>query len=311
MGIFVRMRQIGIILLKGILRLLGLLPLKVHYALSGFLTFLASDVLHYRRQVVDINLARSFPDKEYGELKQIRKQFYRHFGEVLAEAVWFGGCLDYRRLQKQRIAVIDNPEEFTRLYNVSPSVIILTSHTGNWELTGGLTFYSYDKAVPEFNERNVKVVYRRLSSKVWDKVMNDNRIAPLTDKAHFDGYLESSEVLRYAISHKDEKNFYIMITDQYPYEIASGMKVNDFMHQKTVSIGGGAHLAHKYGYSVVYLGMRSESRGHYSIHLETVCEDARTMSVREIMDRYYELLQRDIEAQPWNYLWTHKRWKKI
>lgn len=305
------MRQIGIILLKGILRLLGFLPLKVHYAVSGFLAFLASDLLHYRRDVVNVNLARSFPDKEYGELKQIRKKFYKHFGEILAEAVWFGGCTDYHRLQKQRIAVIENPEELARLYHLSPSVMILTAHCGNWELSGGLTFYSYEKKVPEFNENNVKVVYRRLSSKVWDKVMNDNRIAPLEDREHYDGYLESADVLRYAIRHKDEKIFYIMITDQYPYEMSAGIEVNDFMHQKTLSMGGGAHLANKYGYSVVYLGMKNESRGHYSIRLETICEDGRTMSTREIMDKYYELLQRDIEAQPWNYLWTHKRWKRI
>ena len=28
------------------------------------------------------------------------------------------------------------------------------------------------------------------------------------------------------------------------------------------------------------------------------------------MKLYYKHLEEDIQAQPWNYLWTHKRWRK-
>ena len=31
--------------------------------------------------------------------------------------------------------------------------------------------------------------------------------------------------------------------------------------------------------------------------------------VQAIMEKYYTLLEEDINAQPWNYLWSHKRWK--
>ena len=33
------------------------------------------------------------------------------------------------------------------------------------------------------------------------------------------------------------------------------------------------------------------------------------MTAQDVMKTYYQLLQEDIEAVPWNYLWTHKRWK--
>ena len=39
--------------------------------------------------------------------------------------------------------------------------------------------------------------------------------------------------------------------------------------------------------------------------------DASQMTPGEGMDRDYSLLQKDIEAQPWNYLWSHKRWKNL
>jgi lauroyl/myristoyl acyltransferase len=33
------------------------------------------------------------------------------------------------------------------------------------------------------------------------------------------------------------------------------------------------------------------------------------MSPEAVMNEYYKLLQRELEEEPWNYLWSHKRWK--
>ena len=104
------MRKIGTWLIKALLRLLGLLPLRVHYALGRVVAWLAEDVFHYRRDVVIHNLTKCFPDKNVWDLKPIRKDFYRHFGDLVAEAVWFGGCRNAERLHRQRLVEVENPE---------------------------------------------------------------------------------------------------------------------------------------------------------------------------------------------------------
>ena len=43
----------------------------------------------------------------------------------------------------------------------------------------------------------------------------------------------------------------------------------------------------------------------------SIARDASELAPGEVMDRYYALLQKDIEAQPSNYLWSHKRWKNL
>jgi KDO2-lipid IV(A) lauroyltransferase len=86
------------------------------------------------------------------------------------------------------------------------------------------------------------------------------------------------------------------------------MKVR-FMNQDCTTMKAAADLAIKTGMSVCFLSMQQERRGLYKLNYITICDDASTMSSQQIMDRYYELLQKDIEAQPWNYLWTHRRWK--
>ncbi len=144
---------------------------------------------------------------------------------------------------------------------------------------------------------------------MWDKILHANRIAALRDKKNYRGYLESREVMRYVFEHKDEKIMYNFITDQHPYfKTKDPMKVK-FMHQECSTMKGAADLAHKLGMSVCFLSMQQERRGLYKLNYITICDDASSMSPEQIMNRYYEFLQKDIEAQPWNYLWTHRRWK--
>ena len=303
------MKKIGKYLIKGILAILGALPLKVHHANARFLAWLAGSAIGYRRDDVMTNLARSFPDLTYTELRALKKKFYRHFADLVAEAVWFGGCRNPERLRKARIMEVVNPEEVARLYELAPSMMVLYSHCGNWELYGGIEHYNYKGGPWPVREDNFCVVYRRMKSKVWDEIMRDNRFAPLKDRGSYEGYLESKDVIRYAMRHRGEKKIYNMNTDQRPYFTSNGekyMKV-PFLNRVVETMSGGAAIAHKMGMSVSFLRMDVKSRGHYALEYVTICDDASKMSVEEIMNRYYALLEEEIKSQPENYLWTHRR----
>lgn len=305
------MHKLGVFLLKVPLRLLGLLPLRVHYALGRFVAWLAEDVVRYRRDVVMHNLTKAFPEKNVWDLKPIRKAFYQHFGELVAEAVWFGGCRNAKRLRRARLVEVENPEVAARLFEAAPSMVVMYSHCGNWELYGGIESYNYSDRPLPFNEQNFCVVYRELSSRAWDDVMRDNRFAPLKDRKHFPGYIETKDLIRYAYSHRDEKKIYNVNTDQRPYfESPANMDV-DFFGQQVQTMTGAAALARKLGMSVAYLSMRRERRGHYVMRYEPICEDASKLGVAEIMQQYYRLVEADIRQQPENYLWTHQRFARM
>ena len=305
------MRKIGTWLIKGVLRLLGFLPLRVHYALGRFVSWLAEDVLHYRRDVVIHNLTKCFPDKNVWDLKPIRKGFYRHFGELIAETVWFGGCRNAERLRRERLVEVENPEVAARLFEAAPSLVVMYSHCGNWELYGGIESYNYSDTPLPFNEQNFCVVYLRQSSEMWDEILRDNRFAPLKDREHFPGYIESRDLIRYAFSHRDEKKVYNINTDQRPYFSSTGNLEVDFLGQRVQTMTGAAAMARKLGFAVAYLTMRPDRRGHYLMRYTPICEDASKMSVQEIMQQYYTLLEKDIREQPENYLWTHQRFARI
>lgn len=302
------MKSVGKYLMKALMWLVSKLPLRVHYFNSAFLSWLARDVVKYRKQVVRDNLRESFPDKSEEEIDNLVRQFYDHFADILVEAFWFGGCRNPERLRKARIMEIVNPEVLANLYETSPSVMTLYTHCGNWELYGGIENYNYTDVKMPITEDNFCVVYKEMSSKMWDEIMRDNRFAPLKDRKGFPGYIESKNLVRYAFTHRDEKKFYNVNTDQRPYYTGSDAISVNFMHRECRTMSAAAAIARKFGMSVVFLKMSSASRGHYLLEYIPICQNAKEMSVEDIMRKYYELLEEEINGQPWNYLWSHRRW---
>jgi len=304
------MKTLAKYFLRGIMLLFGILPLKVHHFNARIIAWLLRSVARYRVDDVMINLSRSFPDKSYSELKTIRNDFYLHLADVFVEALWFG-ARNVGQLHRSGIVRIKNPEEAARLLKDSPGVICLNTHCGNFELFGGICAYDYTFDSPVLNESNFCISYLAQPGEVWNSVLEANRKAPVVDKKNYDGYLESRELLRFILRHENERRFFSVITDQRPYFYSPSFMHVNFMHQDCVSMYAGAAIACKRSFAVCYCKMTVEGRGKYALEYIPICDDASTMDKEIIMKRYYELLEEQLNEQPFNYLWTHRRWLKI
>lgn len=302
------MKSFAVSLIRGLMVLLSKLPLKFHYFMGDILAWLAVNVMHYRSGVVWKNLSRSFPQLKYRELKKIYRNFYRHFGEIFAEAIWFGGS-SYERLRKNGIVTVMNPEEISEMYDSAPSMTVLSTHCGNWELMGG--FLGYRTATGGkicFEEKDITVVYKKLKNHVFDRVFALNRIAPLVDVGT-ECEVESSSILRYSIQHRNEKRVYIYPTDQAPYYKSGPHPIGKFMHQDTMAMLGSVGVACRLSHSVMYMKMKQVERGRYEMTLIPICRNASESTPEEIMRKYYDLLEEEINETPHNWLWSHNRWK--
>lgn len=302
------MKKIIVNIVRAVMVTLSKLPLKFHYFMGDVAAWLAKNILRYRSDVVWVNISRSFPERKYKDLKKIYGDFYRHLGEIFAETVWFGGS-SYKRLHRSGINIITNPEEINDIYLSTPSMTVLSTHCGNWELMGGFLGYRTAGDVKAaIREEEITVVYKKLSSEVSDEVFKRNRISPL-EEVGTECEVESSNILRYAIKHKDERRVYIYPTDQAPYYGAGKHPIGEFMHQPTNAMLGSVGVACRFAHSVMYMKMRRVERGRYETTLIPICRDASQLTPEEIMRKYYDLLQDEINETPHNWLWTHKRWK--
>ena len=302
------MTDLWVKIVRGLLVMLSMLPLKFHYFIGDIMSFILKNIARYRSDVVLINLSRSFPDKKYGEIMEIYDEYYRHLGEMAAEAIWFSGS-SYERLNKNGIVTVTNPEEFSAMFESAPSLTVLSTHCGNWELLGGLLGYRTSTGEKiRISEKAISVVYKKMSSKVSDRVFALNRIAPLTEVGT-ECEVESRQVLRYSIKHKDERRLYIYPTDQAPYYRAADYPIGEFMCQPTNAMMGSVGVACKLSHAVMYMKMKRVCRGRYEMTLIPICQDASVYTPEELMRKYYDLLEEEIRETPSNWLWSHKRWK--
>ena len=301
--------SLGASLAKAFMYLHGLLPLKYHYFWARIIAWLLRSVLRYRTDIVAMNLSRCFPEMKYDQLRDTLSRFYGHFARITTEMIWFGACRGEKgraRIRKSHIVELTNPGELNRLMAESGQVMLLQAHTGNWELIGGIAQYSYTAPL-SVHADNVTVAYHGIASSAWGEVMAWNRTAPVCD-LDFQGYVHTDSILRYVLAHRGEPRCYFMITDQYPY-VGNGSMDVEFMHQPTRSMTAATALACKLDMAVGYLHFREKAEGAYTLTVETLCDHASAQTPEALMKRYYELLEGDLREQPWNYLWTHKRWK--
>lgn len=304
----------GVALIWGLLGLVSRLPLRWHLGIFRLVSWFLEKVMHYRRDELMINLSRSFPEKKYKELKQIRHKVYVHLGDLMAEAVRFSrfrGRKGPARLHREHIIEVLNVAEMNRLFDASPSIMLLCGHSGNWELLPGLLNMNYDEANPwHVPAGALSFVYKELHSRLWDRIIARNRISVLrAQDPAYDAYQETNHILRYALEHRGDKKVYVFPSDQYPYRGAVGHDIGTFMHQPTKAMTGGAALAAKLGMAVVYTRWSIVERGRYTIEFIPLTENAKGADPVEIMKKYYACLEEDLQRQPEIYLWTHKRWK--
>jgi len=296
--------------LKALLFVPSRMPLKVRYFLGDVLALVAHRIVRYRLDVVRRNLRGSFPEMGEKQLRKVEKDFYRHLGEIVAESIWFGGCAgNPERLRRSGLVKVADFSPLNELSKGSNGVVVLYSHTGNWEILGGLLEYESGAGRNPFTERNYCVVYKKLTSRAWDMFLKDNRFSIVRSPDSFDGYVESAELARHVLSHRGEGLFYSINNDQRPYKGSKGRVDVCFMGRDCKGMGTAAAIAVKLGYAVAYQRMVREHRGSYRIEYVPLCTDASLSDAAAIVRDYYALVEKDIRECPANYLWTHKRWK--
>ena len=293
------MARIGFLLLFVPVWLLSLLPLRVHYLFSSIVSWFLRSVIGYRKDVIYINLARSFPKYKYGEIKEIAHKFYGNFADTIVENVWM---ISKSLKRMSRIGYLENPEVVKELYDKGKSVIFVSGHQGNWE------FYPYISVFPPtdsigFSRSDFKLVYKRQRMGSMDMLM---RWARSRHSAH--ELIESNSAARYVIKNKENQSCYFLAADQAP--LPGSKFVANFLNQETLMMNGPELIALKTNIPVVFLNVEKERRGKYKVKFSLITETPSETAAGEITAKYAALLEESIRSKPENWLWSHRRWKR-
>ena len=271
---------------------LSYLPLGILYVFTDFLYLILVTTGVYRKSTIEENIERSFPNLSLSERKKIKRKFYRHFTDLLAEGIK-NLSISEKQLKK-RFNVV-NPELMQELHNRKRNVLLVSGHYNNWEwLITAQNFLFPHKAIG---------IGMPLSSKFWDKQINSRRerygMKVVNAKNYKLELKANPEVLKAVL----------VLSDQSPGDALKSYWM-DFLNQQTPVLFGAEIMAHDLDYSVVFFATRKIKRGYYKMELSLVAEKPSNTSWGQITESHTNKLEKEIIDQPAYWLWSHKRWKR-
>lgn len=274
------------------IRIFALIPLGILYVLSDVIFMVLYYVIRYRRQVVEVNLLRAFPDKTEQERKAIALKFYRNFCDQFMETLKMFGM---SRAQMARHIWIKNPEILNTLNEDIKGICIATGHFGNWEW-----LVSIEGRTPI----HFVSLYHTLRSSIADRLMLTLRQRFGTELVSMKNSLKPIVRLLKA----GDPFAVVFIIDQSP-KINAIEYWTRFLNQDTAVFLGMEKIAVKFNFAAMYCCLHRVSRGYYEVEVSPICAYGAQTKPYEITEAHVRLLEKDIQNQPESWLWSHRRWK--
>ena len=282
-------------LLYGVLYVLSLLPLRVHYLIAEVLYLLVYRVARYRLKVVRKNLATSFPERSTEELRCIERQFYHWFCDYVVESV---KLLSMSQEQLRRRMRFTGTELIDQAVAEGQSCAVYLGHYCNWEWISSLPLWLSDKAY-------CGQIYHPLENAELDRIFlrlrqrNGAVCIPLFEAA------------RTIVGYKRQGKCVVVgyISDQVPFWHSIHHWV-DFLHHDTPVLSGTERVVRMLDHAAYYLDVRRVRRGYYEAEFKLISRHPKELAEYELTDIYFRLLEQTIRRDPPYWLWTHNRWKR-
>jgi KDO2-lipid IV(A) lauroyltransferase len=268
--------------------------LRWRYALSYVVFWLVYGLLGLRRGVIRRNLERSFPALDEPARRRIARDFIVRQSQVLAELDYAASIPEshlrdrVRLLDPHSVLGASAPEGAPR----RPDVLV-GGHQCNFEwLLLRLSLELGDGLIalykPLRDARAEHYIRRR-------RTRFGSRLLPAKSVTQELGAVRNARALG-------------MIADQVP-RTSPERHWTPFLRQPTAFFKGPERLARLLRGRIVYVSMRRLGRGRYEIELEPLMQSGQRLPPGEPTERYARVLERDIDADPAGWWWSHKRWK--
>lgn len=278
-------------LLFACLYLLSLLPFWCLHRLADFLFLLIYYVVGYRKKVVHDNLQRAFPEKSPQERKKIARTYYLHLCDLIVETIKSQTISEKHLLARFQCK---NLEWIQHKIAQGETIMILTSHVGNWEWHLAL--------VPVLNLHTF-AIYQPLSNPYFDTYIRKTR-------SRFKAQLVSMQQIPKMLleAHKkQQQHLSWFAADQAPKPETAFWAT--FLNQDTPFHTGYEKLAMRINCTVVYFYVRKIARSRYELEILPMRQPHEPLKEGQLISQYIQILERQIRENEPYWLWSHKRWK--
>ncbi|MCZ8130729.1 MAG: lysophospholipid acyltransferase family protein [Steroidobacteraceae bacterium] len=274
------------------LRLAGRLPLRVLHAFATLLYWLVFRLGRVRAELVEKQVAASFPELDPAARARIVDAYHRHVADVAMEVVKGFAIRPDELRRRMRLAGLETLRE--QLAAGQP-VLVLAAHVGNWEWL--LLALSLELGFP------VDAVYKPLKNQSADRAF-------LYMRSRFGCRLTpAKEIVPLVLGRRREVRAIAMLADQVPRSSPTRVWTR-FLNQDTAFYPGPEEIARAVRLPVYFIAVERVARGEYAAEIRHIAAVGPDLDrPKEVTRRYAESLEAQIRRRPGDWLWGHNRWK--
>ncbi len=244
----------------------------------------------YRREIVKKNLLIAFPEKTDTERTQIGKEFYKSFIDTFIETIKLVSIS--RKEFDRRLSI--NAEVLNNLLPTGQSAQIHSGHFFNWEFMNlGVAANSHYPFVG---------IFTALTNKTFNRLM-------LKVRGQYGTILIPSSDFRTRFRQYTDKPYSLgLVADQNPVDPTNAYWVK-FFGRMTPFVKGPEKGAKNMNTAVIMADMYKIKRGFYRIDLTLLTTRPKETPDGYITKTLVNFIEESVRKRPYNYLWSHRRWK--
>jgi KDO2-lipid IV(A) lauroyltransferase len=248
-------------------------------------------IVHYRRAVVQQNLANAFPEKTEKERYDIERKYYHYLADLIVETV---KMITVSEKQIQKRVVATNTGLVHEYFAKGKSIIAVAGHYCNWEM-----------AALNFNfvtDNRFMIVYKPLNNEIFNDFF-------IQIRSRFGGQpIAMKQTMRKMVEYRKELTVSVLVGDQTP-GVNEVNYFTTFLNQPTAVFLGIEKISKTIDAAVVFYDMKRVKRGYYTYTLVPLTENPKQTAEHELTEMHVQYLEGMIRKEPQYWLWSHRRWK--
>ena len=241
------------------------------------------------KKIIKTNIQRAIPEVNLHEINNIKKNMWNNYGRTLSEYMFLK---DFRNNKFKSNINIEGMEILEKIKHEQTPVIFISGHFSNFELMAMQI---------EKSGINLASIYRPLNNVFLNVLMERIRKKYICKKQIKKGTSGVRELLKLY-----RKNYSIaLMIDQRVTEGIRSKFFNEDAYTTTIP----AQFVRKFNCKIVPIYIERHNDINFNIKIEKPIEFLKDASVQKITRDLNIWLEKMVLKNPYQWIWSHNRWK--
>ena len=276
---------IFIIILFLIFKLIGL---KLSRILASYL-FVILGPLFRSKKTIYSNISLAFPNSEENLKKNISKKMWQSYGRILAEYIFIK---NFRSFNSEKYFSVTGQKILDEVKNSNEPVIFVSGHFDNFEL---MAMHIEKSGI------NLAAIYRPLNNYFLNPTMENIRKKFICEKQIKKGISGTKEILKHF---KSGTSIALMIDQR----VSQGIK-SKFFNKDALTTTIPAQFVKKFNCKIVPIFIERNDVENFNLEIMNPLTFDNQETIESITLKLNKILEKMIVRNPYQWIWSHNRWK--